>query len=212
MKNLHVKHFILVSLFLALTVQVFNTSSLYISFSNLENPYKIIAGYFIGVSAEFSIFICIYAGSRAAGGWFAIITFFCGILFHNHWQEVQINIERSIYYFPTAFLSSTILQFMNSVLVWFLSELYIEKRNAAVIYKSIAELEQNQCELKCEWESLATQIDKSKKALTEAENKYSLMNNDLSQWEQKKEKLQQDITTLQKQKAGASRGVNLLAE
>ena len=205
MKTINVRYFILVCLLLALTVQVFNTSNLYMSFSNLTDPYRTLAGYFIGISAEFSIFICILAGSRAAGGWFAIITFFCGILFHNHWNEVQFDWINKQFYFPTPFLSSTLLQLMNSVLVWFLSELYIEKQKAITISKSIAELEQQNRHLEQLALNQKEQIKNYEVAISAIEYNYKTMNSELSEWESKRDRLKQEITTLQKTKAGMSR-------
>lgn len=215
MKKLNVSHFILAALFLALTVQVFNTSNLYIGFSNLPDPYKTIAGYFIGLSAEFSIFICIYAGSRAAGGWFAIITFFAGILFHDHWKEVYINIDERYFHFPTPFLSSTLLQFMNSVLVWFLSELFIEKQKITENMQTLAELNETISETKQRITLLNIEVEilnDEKKAIelqkTKHNAEYANMLLDLSNYEHKRDSLKQEITTLQKQKAGASKGIN----
>lgn len=214
MKNIHVRHFILAALFLALIVQVFNTASLFMSYSNLADPYRQIAGYFVGLSFEFSIFICIYAGSRKAGGWFAIITFFCGILYHNHWPEVIIDYHSNTYYFPTAFLSSTLLQLMNSVLAWFLSELYIEKISATRSIQTLAELEQKIKIAKSTCENFDQRFLQDEQEYNifleskkQTEQLYTSMEKELSEWEHKRDTLKQEITTLQKQKAGASKGL-----
>jgi hypothetical protein len=212
MKKLHVSHFILIALFLALTVQVFNTSNLYIGFSHLPDPYKTIAGYFIGLSAEFSIFICIYAGSRSAGAWFALITFFCGILFHDHCKEVYINLDERYFHFPTAFLSSTLLQFMNSILVWFLSELFIQKRNTTEAIHNLSDLQQKHTALQQEIISRENHIEAIReseaevlKDKTKVLNRFEAMNTELALWSYKRDTLIQEIKTLQKKKAGASR-------
>ena len=216
MKKITVNHFILAALFLALIVQVFNTSSLFMSYSNLLDPYKQIAGYFVGLSFEFSIFICIYAGSRSAGAFFAIITFFCGILYHNHWKEVVIDFDTSTFYFSTAFLSSTLIQFMNSVLSWFLSELYIEKQKLTILLYELTDVNQQIINATTDLELLKIEIEilnKEKadiqKSISKDKVQHSEMLNDLSQWKQTREDLRQEIFHLQKKKAGASKGVNV---
>ncbi len=208
MKNLNVKHFILISLFLALIVQVLNTSSLYIGFSHLADPYRTIAGYFIGISAEFSIFICIYAGSRAAGASFAVITFFCGILFHNHWPEVQMNFNEGHFYFPTPFLSSTLLQLMNSVLVWFLSDLFIRKHETEKASDRLETVLMQEVSVKMNIGIMSDRILKAQSEHADIKKAFDQMNIELSEFNHKKETLQQEIITLQKKKATASRGVS----
>jgi hypothetical protein len=212
MKKITVNHFILAALFLALIVQVFNTSSLFMSYSNLQDPYKQIAGYFVGLSFEFSIFICIYAGSRSAGAFFAIITFFCGILYHNHWKEVVIDFDTSTFYFSTAFLSSTLIQFMNSVLAWFLSELYIEKQNIVQANQSLSKLKSELADLSFHISNKVSESKTINESISHDRILYNKMVNELAQWEQKRESLKQEISTLQKQKAGASKGQNVIEQ
>jgi hypothetical protein len=216
MKN----YLILFSLVLALIVQVFNTSALYSSGSNLIGLENQIAGYFIGISAEFAIFICILSGSRAAGGWFAILSFFVGILFHDHWSEFVLDIP----HFPDnwyliskhkAFYSTTLLQIINSALVWFLSELYVEKQQKAAGQQTLADLEQNitayEQKTAQAQQDLTDLEQERKRKLSQLENISSSIirrNIEEKEAEKRKAELEQEIISLQKRKAGMSRNVS----
>ena len=216
MKN----YLILFSLILALVVQVFNTSALYSSGSNLLGLENEIAGYFIGVSAEFAIFICILSGSRAAGGWFAILSFFVGILFHDHWSEFVLDIPHfsDNWYLigkHKAFYSTTLLQIVNSALVWFLSELYVEKQEKAAGQQTLAELEQNltayqqkAAALKQELAGLEQMKTLQEEHSQNIQKRITHLNNEEKEAQQRKAELEQEIISLQKRKAGMSRNVS----
>lgn len=213
MKN----YLILTALILALVVQVFNTSALYSSGSNLLGLENEIAGYFIGISAEFAIFICILSGSREAGGWFAILSFFVGILFHDHWSEFVLDIP----HFPDnwyligkhkAFYSTTLLQIINSALVWFLSELYVQKQEKAAGQQNLAELQQNladheqkKARLQQDLTDLEQEYNRKQKTLSSYQQELIQLESTEKELKNRKARLEQDIISLQKRKAGMSR-------
>jgi hypothetical protein len=125
-----IKNQILFALILALIAQVLNTSGLYQIFSSHQDPVKTIVAAFSAIALEYGVFICIRDGSKKAGAFFAVGLFFIGILFHNTWgnSEVIINwdtykIER--FYLERNFMASTLLQLLNSYLVYLFSERYV---------------------------------------------------------------------------------------
>lgn len=189
-----IKHLILFALFLALLVQVFNTASLYKSFSHLDEPLRFISSMFIGVSAEFAIFVCIYAGSRSAGASFAILSFFVGIMFHNNFSDVtQID-----FWYQKNFLSSSLMQIINSVLVWFLSELYVKKLKEQNLKTEFPKTEQDLKDVQKELKNSRESLDYTNVVLSDLKQEYEVLT-------QKKSKLEQDIVSLQKRKAGMSK-------
>lgn len=177
---------ILIVLVLALFVQVFNTASLYSSFSNLSDIMKFIGSAFIGISAEIGIFACVFAGSSKAGKYFAILSFFVGLLFHSNFIDIQ-----SIDFWTTKkFISSTLLQLINSSLVWFLSELYVTR----------TEGERN----KIDYEKYNKNIITMRAEHNELKESCNIIFEELNLLEQKKTDLENDIKRLQKVKAGKS--------
>ncbi len=192
---------ILLVLLMALFVQVFNAASLYAHFSNLTDIMKFIGSAFIGISAEAGIFICIYAGSRPAGKFFAILSFFVGILFHATFTELE-----SIDFWTTKkFIASSLMQIINSSLVWFLSELYVnrteieqDKSNIESLKQTIATLRETERDLSI---TITELIDTNKyleKNRSEIEHK-------ITKHEIRKADIEHEITVLQKQKAGMSK-------
>jgi hypothetical protein len=218
------KLLILIGLFLALIVQVFNTASLYGTFSHLSQPLKFIGECFVGVSLEFGIFICIYNGSRSAGAWFALGSFFVGIMFHDNWQGTNIEYDLNPFqitrfHLPKVFISSSLLQAMNSMLVWFFSELYVNKLKVKDLWEEIIKLTKQKTEAEQD-------LTEANRKTAEVEQKLTAINKELSasekrvfkaselivQLEQDAAELKQAIVSLQKSKAGASRGQAVNAE
>ena len=212
MKNIKIQHIILFALILPLITQMFNTANLYQSGSNLYGWEKLIAAYFVGVSFEFSIFVCILAGSRTAGAWFAILSFFVGILFHDSWDYFIIDFPNVIkdpmhISYHKKFYTTTLLQLINSILVWFLSELYVTKLKETKVNKALADLEQKVADTE---QQLAEQIQKSaglNRILADTDNVLQSRRNDIVESNQRLTEIELEIKSLQKKKAGMSRGI-----
>jgi hypothetical protein len=218
------KILILIGLFLALIVQVFNTASLYGTFSHLTQPLKFIGECFVGVSLEFGIFICIYNGSRSAGAWFALGSFFVGIMFHDNWQGTNIEYDLNPFqitrfHLPKVFISSSLLQAMNSMLVWFFSELYVNKllvkdlgQEIERLIKQKTEGEQDLAETNRKTAEAEQKLTAVNKEFTASEKKISKATELIAALEHDATELKQAIVSLQKAKAGASRGQAVNAE
>jgi len=203
MKNLKIKHLILFALVLPLITQMFNTANLYQSISNLYGWERLVASYFVGVSFEISIFVCILSGSRSAGAWFAVLSFVVGIFFHDSWDyfivdfqnvlkdPVHIGYHKKFYY-------TTLLQFINSVLVWFLSELYVSKIKLEGNLEEEKHLNNRLHSLRMEVADLSSRSTELNTITVERERSITEANKRLT-------KLEQEIVSLQKKKAGMSR-------
>ena len=195
MKNISIKTAILAALVLLLVVQTLNTGTLYSNYSHLEKDgLRFLAGAFVGIGCEFAIFICIMAGSRFAGLTFALLSFVVGILFHNEFKDL-----REIDFWTTrAFLSTTVMQIVNSSLVWFLSELYVKKLNEERLIQEIPVAEKHLSEVKQELATLQHEFQSKNNLLTQFKQ-------ELEGLSEKKHLLEQQIISLQKRKAGMSR-------
>lgn len=178
---------ILIVLALALFVQVFNAASLYASFSNLSDIMRFAGSAFIGISAEIGIFTCVYAGSSRAGKYFAVLSFFVGILFHANFTDFNY-ID---FWTSKNFIASTLMQIINSSLVWFLSELYVERTETD--------------RTKTDYKKIKQEFDTLKKTLPMLSKEVKGFEHDIEIGQQMKAQLEQDIRKLQKQKAGMSR-------
>ena len=193
MKDIKLKHVILFTLFLILIVPVFNTSGLYGSVSHLEGIEKTIARYFVGITFEFAIFICVYAGYRPAGIFFAFLSFIIGMLYHIEFTDIR-NIN---FWYQRSFISSVVMQVGISSLVYFLSELYVLILDKDIKTIKLSELNKRLAELNTpvsEKEQDAIRLEQGNKELDK--NRIELISQNL--------KLQQDIKALQKKKAGMS--------
>lgn len=178
---------ILIVLALALLVQVFNAASLYASFSNLNDIMKFIGAAFIGISAEIGIFTCVYAGSSRAGKYFAILSFIVGVLFHATFSRF----EQIDFWTTKNFFASTLMQIINSSLVWFLSELYVERTEADRTKSDYKKIKQN--------------LTTAKEDIRQMEQIRTVLYSDIEIIEQRKAELEQEVKKLQKSKAGLSR-------
>jgi hypothetical protein len=177
---------ILIVLGLALLVQVFNAASLYHSFSNLSDILKFLGSAFIGISAEIGIFTCVYAGSDTAGKYFAVLSFFVGILFHSTFTELS-----EIDFLTTRrFIASSLMQIINSSLVWFLSDQYVKRTEGEKAKTDYKKIKQEITELKA-----------NHRFFVQANNR---VNEETVILEQKKAELEQEVKRLQKSKAGLS--------
>ncbi len=145
------KRFLLISLFLGLVVLMFNTSELYGYISHLHGKEKAIACVFIGISAEFSIFTVIYVGYRIAGFCFALLSFLVGMTFHNWTNPVflynvtdwtDFDFRPNKYFFATFLIQGGL-----SLIVWFLSESYVDQLKEAKIKTSLAKLQRQEANL-----------------------------------------------------------------
>jgi hypothetical protein len=127
------KRLVLAALFLSLIVLMENTANLYGYISNLKDFQKTMAMYFMGISAEVAIFICIYCGSQTAGFVFALLSFLVGMTFHNWNQPVffySANDWTNFQFIPTKhFFASLLLQLINSSIVLYLSILHVKIEN-----------------------------------------------------------------------------------
>jgi hypothetical protein len=120
-QKIQLKHLVLATLILILIVPVFNTSHLYGRYSDLEGIEKVTVTYFLGITFEIAIFICVLAGYRPAGIFFAIISFLIGLLYHIQFDDIRtIN-----FYHTHSFISKVVIQIGINSLVYFLSELYV---------------------------------------------------------------------------------------
>jgi hypothetical protein len=201
MKEIELKHVVLFALFLILVVPVFNTSSLYGEISDLKDPIeKNIARYFLGFTFEFCIFLCVYAGYRPAGIFFAFVSLIIGLLFHIKFTDIR-HIDN---WHERKFISSVIIQVGISSLVYILSEIYvliIRKKEALVklseLIKQIAGLNT----IKELLEQEVSEIEQNIKELSKTEETKKL---NVAALEEKENNLEQSITALQKKKAGMS--------
>jgi len=216
MKEIRIKQgLVLFCLMLALVVQAFTTSGLFEANSSLQDNKLLIAAYFIGFSFEFSIFIAIYCGSRPAGILFAILSFFVGILFNNQWEGAKCYIDihnwtLTFFRFPSTFnyvkfVSTTLLQLMNSSLVLIFSELYIKlrgvtdaKRQLRLLQDELTLLEGKRNEQRIRFEKLDVIADKEEKEINEMKKEIGIL-------QDKKTELQEEILKLQKSKGGQNK-------
>ena len=216
MKEIRIKQgLVLFCLMLALVVQAFTTSGLFEANSSLQDNKLLIAAYFIGFSFEFSIFIAIYCGSRPAGILFAILSFFVGILFNNQWEGAKCYIDihnwtLTFFRFPSTFnyvkfVSTTLLQLMNSSLVLIFSELYIklrgvtdDKRQLRLLQDELTLLEGKRNEQRIRFEKLDVIADKEEKEINEMKKEIGIL-------QDKKTELQEEILKLQKSKGGQNK-------
>jgi hypothetical protein len=221
MKKPELKEFILLALIFGLIVQVLTTSGLYESFTRLTGTSKTVASYFIAFALEFGVFMCIRAGSRSAGAWFAIGLFFAGILFHDYWGNSVVDLEFkkdppfiviNELFLEKKFMSSTLLQFMISLLIWFFSDLYSKMLGEKHILFRLAELQHKVTDMSRQEAELQQKLTASEQKLTDIEKTSSRkfkqlteFQQTLKEYEQREKELKEDITSLQKKKAGMSR-------
>lgn len=201
------KHLILIALILPLITQMANTANLYKSITNLEGWEKIIGSYFIGLSAEYSIFVCIYVGSRSAGACFAILSFFVGILFHDHWDYFVVDFKNIIrdpmhLTYHKDFLKSTILQFINNLLTWYLAELYVKELKKEGYINEEADISKRIADLRNKEAEESRRVAEVSRILAEKQKEERLLKNSITEGNKEVESLSEQITHLKKQKAG----------
>lgn len=196
MKNIQIKHAVLATLFLILVVPVFNTSNLYGKYSDLQGLEKEIARYFLGITFEIAIFVCVKAGYRPAGIFFALVSLVIGLLFHVPFSDIRYFND----WYQHKFISSVTIQIGISSMVYFLSELYVlllKKEQAYINYDFLIK----------ETSRLEQEITDQKKKLDEVFEKTLHLTKSEIDTSLSKHKLEQEIIALQKRKAGMSRGV-----
>jgi hypothetical protein len=201
MKNIELKHVVLFALFLILVVPVFNTSSLYGDISTLkDHTEKEIARYFLGFTFEFCIFLCVYAGYRPAGVFFAFVSLFIGLLFHIQFKDVR-HIDN---WYEHKFISSVVIQIGISSLVYFLSELYVSIIRKQEALLKLAELSSRIAELdsiKSPLEQEVSELEQKLKLLTKEEGSQKFR---IAELKENENIIEQAIVSLQKKKAGLS--------
>lgn len=114
-------------LIMVLSAQVMHTRGLYLSYTKLSGTTAELMAYFISITIEMLVVVFVFKGYRSAGAWFAIFLFFVGILFNKNWDGIEVYITLDPFaiqrfYFPTAFISSTLIQLMCSIGIWYLTE------------------------------------------------------------------------------------------
>jgi len=187
---LKLKNLILVTLILVLVVPVLNTAHLYGHYSDLSGLQKNIATYFIGITFEIAVFLCVKAGYRPAGIFFAIVSLLIGLLYHVPFSDIRSFDQ----YYTHSFISKVVIQVSISTLGYFLSELYV-----LILKREQNELQAN----RTEGDIILLNIEKGILA-----DELKLLSNDLQEARtliSKRDKLEQEIISLQKQKAGMSR-------
>lgn len=194
----HIPYMILASLILALIMPIFNTAGLYAGFSHLPDPWRWVSSYLLAVSMEFSVFITIYSGHRRAGAWFAVLGFFVGLLFHDYWDRNSL----SPFYMDKQFMSSTLLQLINSILVWFLSELYVSKIGMKDLMEREQELITKDQELSKRVSVLSTRVADIQQRINQREQQEAELEQRILDKEQVSVELEQKINTLRKRHAG----------
>ncbi len=201
MKSIELKHVVLFALFLILVVPVFNTSSLYGDISTLkDHTEKEIARYFLGFTFEFCIFLCVYAGYRPAGIFFAFVSLFIGLLFHIPFEDVR-HIDN---WYEHKFISSVVIQIGISSLVYFLSELYVSIIRKAEALVKIVELIRRIAGLNTTKSLLEQEISEREQKIKLLIIEENTRNMTLSEISEKENSIKQGIAALQKKKAGMS--------
>lgn len=208
-----------IALGMILTFQMWHTSSLYLTYSRLSDEKATFAAYFLAFTIEFMVFIFVWKGIKAAGAVFAVCLFFVGILFNDNWTGSVVQVDPLRLYLPKNFVSSTLLQFMSSLSIWYLTEIHVENRNKQAGYREKQELNKVLSEMIRQKEHLQSTLNElENKIRNRQDNVYDLdiIKTDLEQTintfedrvtelEQERRKIEQEINSLKKSKAGASK-------
>jgi hypothetical protein len=203
MKKIKIKHAVLTTLLLILVVPVFNTANLYGRYSELTGMEKDIARYFLGITLEISIFVCVKAGYRPAGIFFAFLSLLIGLLYHVRFDDVRyFN-----YWYTHQFIVAVLIQTGISSAVYFLSELYVslirKEQDFQLWSETKKKIEQDNLELK----NIIAQLRVGNSQLEIIEHKEKIATSNLTHAQQEYNKIKQEIASLKKAKANASRGV-----
>lgn len=204
-----------VALVMILTFQMWHTSGLYLTYSRLTDDKSVFAAYFLAFTIEFMVFIFVWKGKEKAGAWFSICLFFVGILFNDNWTGSEFYVMESFPYFhlylPKNFVSSTLLQFMSSLSIWYLTEIHVENREKQTLNTNIQALNTQKQDLIssiAQLQQTLTELEKTSTGILEQIARFNRekagRENALTQLQQSKEKLEQEVNSLRKAKAGLS--------
>jgi ABC-type multidrug transport system fused ATPase/permease subunit len=202
------KRFLLISLVLGLVVLMFNTAHLYGEFSDLTGMELLIACIFIGIAAEFAIFSVIYVGHRIAGAVFAIISFLVGMTFHN-WKNPVFIMDpdnwREITFHPNKIFFATLLvQGGLSIVVWFLSELYVKILNTQEANQSLAKVKRQLATIQQNLATIKQEVANGNREITYIQGHISELQKTKSEMERTVENLKQEIRSLKNTKNAMS--------
>ncbi len=200
--TIKLKHLVLTMLFLIMIVPVFNTSELYYEYSTLKAWKKESIPYFLAITFEFSVFLCIVGGVRAAGIFFALISLVIGLLFHIRFTDIrQVN-----NWYEHKFIFAVVVQIGISTANFFLAEFYVfllRKENGFVTWKKILHKIKSATVVKAVIEKAVTELEKLKKILSREVADLEIR---VAELKQEENSLQQNIATLIKRKAAHSKG------
>jgi len=205
------------ALIMILTFQVWHTAGLYLTYSKLEDNQQIFAAYFLGFTLELMVYIFVNKGYETAGAWFSICLFFVGIFFNDNWEGSEVSIQYDPFqinriYFPLVFLSSTLLQFMSSLSIWYLTDIHVKRRMERDLIKRLAELSKEEeavnnriaeksiqyTELQKSIQVISTEIKTASTTKAELENLVTELKEEVTEY-------RIEVKSLKKQKAGYSR-------
>jgi uncharacterized protein YoxC len=212
MKKNFVDYLATAGLIMILTFQVWHTAGLYLTYSRLETEKATIAAYFLSFTIEFMVFLFVYKGYETAGAWFAVCLFFVGILFNDNWDGSILTLDPFHLYLPKIFVSSTLLQFMSSLAIWYLTDIHVKARNEQGLNTRIQDLIKKEQDLNTSIQRLSNEVAQISSAVYDFEQdkkklqqEITIVSKTLTDFKQAKQNIEQEIISLKKSKAGMSR-------